>query len=152
MKIWIVGSPGAGTSYLGKKLSKHYGIKYYETDDIYWKKKYTVVNTDSVILKKIRNITKKKDWIVEGGHYKVWIKEEPKKADIIVYLKVNKFKRCFNVIKRDKKRLFRDGIIGVIKFLKYTYKHNKEYRLKHLKYETFDKADKAFEWIIAKYK
>ncbi|WP_283249001.1 hypothetical protein [Paenibacillus antibioticophila] len=95
-----MGGCGSGKSYIAKELSKIYGIKYYELDNLVWDRsaenlRFPIEIRDSN-LKKIVNT---EEWIIEGVHYR-WGQESFKKADLIFIIKPNRFLRDYRVIKR----------------------------------------------------
>ncbi len=84
-RILIVGDSGRGKSTLAVSLSKKLKIKYYSTDDFYWKIKFTIPNDKHVSIKNISKIYKQESWIVEGSTRSL-IKEGIDKSDIIIHL------------------------------------------------------------------
>jgi len=101
-KIHILGGPGAGKTYLSKKLSKKLHIKSYNLDKIVWDKKSHYF--DKQIPKKQRdkklaNILKNESWIIEGVYYE-WLLKSFRKADLIIILKPHVFLRNLQIIKR----------------------------------------------------
>lgn len=84
-KILIVGDSGRGKTTFAKTLSQKLNIKYYSTDDFYWKIKFTVPNNKQKSAKKILRIYSKKSWIIEGSTRSL-IKEGIIKSDIIFHL------------------------------------------------------------------
>jgi len=101
-KIHILGGPGAGKTYLSKKLSKKLHIKSYNLDKIVWDKKSHYF--DKQIPKRTRDrklekILKNKSWIIEGVYYD-WLLKSFRKADLIIIIKPNVFLRDMQIIKR----------------------------------------------------
>ena len=67
MKIDIIGSVASGKTTLAKRISKKYGVPYYEKDNIVWKR---TANGDVKRSPEERDIyfydiIKENDWIVE---------------------------------------------------------------------------------------
>ena len=73
-KILIVGGIGSGKTTLAKKISKILKMKYYEIDNIAYKRrdvheKYKPNERD----KKLKSIVKRKKWILEGFYDRSWV-------------------------------------------------------------------------------
>jgi len=85
-KIIIIGDSGRGKTSLARELSKKIGIQYYQTDDFFWKIKYSEANPREESLEKIKQVFLKDEWIVEGTT--LWLLEHGlEKADIIIFLR-----------------------------------------------------------------
>lgn len=84
-RILIVGDSGRGKSTLAVALSKKLKIKYYSTDDFYWKVKFTVPDDKQSSIKNISKIYQQKSWIVEGSTRSL-IKKGIDKSDVIIHL------------------------------------------------------------------
>lgn len=104
-RIYIIGSGGSGKSYLADLLSDKFDIPHYHLDDINWIKKYTKSRIRDTKIKKLRSITRRKRWIIEGA-YVSWISEAIKKADIVIWLYPNEFLMAYRIMKRFIKRKF----------------------------------------------
>lgn len=86
-KIFIVGGIGSGKTTLARKLSKKLNIKHYELDNIAYKKRETHEKQKPKIRnQKVKNILKRKKWIVEGFYSRYWTYSFHKKADIVLIL------------------------------------------------------------------
>lgn len=67
-KIHIMGASGSGTSTLGAALSKELGYVQLDTDDYYWKTKYTEAREISERIKALTEDFSKNDhWILSGS-------------------------------------------------------------------------------------
>lgn len=67
-KIHIMGASGSGTSTLGAALSKQLGYVQFDTDDYYWKTKYTEAKVISErICALTEDFTKNDHWILSGS-------------------------------------------------------------------------------------
>lgn len=84
-KILIVGDSGRGKSTLAKELSEKLSIKFYSTDNFYWRKKFTIPESKEISHQKISKIYNQNSWIVEGATRGL-VKCGLDKADIIIYL------------------------------------------------------------------
>lgn len=84
-KILIVGDSGRGKSTFAKALSNKLDIKYFSTDDYYWKEKYSAAMDKEISIKNISKIYNQKSWIVEGSTRSL-IREGIEKSDKIICL------------------------------------------------------------------
>ena len=91
MKIDIIGSVASGKTTLAKRISKKYGVPYYEKDNIVWKR---TANGDVKRSPEERDIyfydiIKENDWIVEGSPRKV-LKESFDCCDNVIVLEIGR--------------------------------------------------------------
>ena len=88
MKIYIMGSTGAGKTTLAKILSRIYNIKYYELDKIVYDQKHLEVHRkDEEIEKNFETIINNDSWIIEDVGRNRFIKGR-EMADKIYYIKI----------------------------------------------------------------
>lgn len=88
MRIYIMGSTGAGKTTLAKSLSKTYNIKYYELDKIVYDQKHLEVHRrDEEIEKDFEAIINKDSWIIEDVGRNRFIKGR-EMADEIYYINI----------------------------------------------------------------
>ena len=99
-KIYIIGPVGSGKTTFATKLSKKYGIKYYELDKVSWDDDNgNVKRADKEVQRIFNNILKNKKWIIEDvGRDK--FKQGRSEADIIYYIKLSRMKSYYRVTKR----------------------------------------------------
>ena len=73
MKIDIIGSVASGKTTLAKRISKKYGIPYYEKDNIVWKRTLNgdVKRNPEERDKFFYDIINENNWIVEGAPRKI---------------------------------------------------------------------------------
>ena len=86
-RIWIFGGSGSGKTRFAQKISKLLKINNYELDDILWAKKYTIKRSKSSMIRRLKKITAKKKWIIEGVSSS-WIDQGIKKADLVILLTI----------------------------------------------------------------
>ena len=99
-RILILGDAGRGKTTLGKNLSEKLHIPYFDTDDFFWKVKYTEQNDreQSVVL--INKIYEGDSWIMAGSTRRL-IQGALEKADVIFLLKFkNIFFQYYFIIRR----------------------------------------------------
>ncbi|MEQ1500329.1 MAG: hypothetical protein ABL917_03095 [Parcubacteria group bacterium] len=126
-KILIIGDSGRGKTTFTKKLSEKMSIPYYETDDFFWKTKYSEPNNKEQSIKDINKIYDLDSWIVEGSTRHL-MKGGLDKSDIIFYFKFRNFLiQYFYIIKRAYKR--RDNIRHTFELLRHLTK--KKYSIKY---------------------
>ena len=98
-RIFIIGAPGSGKNWLAERLSKKSGIPYYDTDDIAWKKKYTIKRTHEEKCKRVDKISKQDAWILCSGG-RTYLGNTPKRAQIIIILQEHIVREAFRIFKR----------------------------------------------------
>ena len=106
MKIHIIGGSGSGKTYLAENLSKKYGIRHYDLDDLQWDNDadtYGVKRSKEERGELLEEILKEPEWIIEGVYYK-WVSEAFAAADVIYVLNVPLYVTKFRIIKRFCKR------------------------------------------------
>ena len=103
-KILIIGDSGRGKTTFAKKLSEKLNIPAHDTDDYFWKVKYTEPNNKEQSVVDISKVYSTPEWIMSGSTRRL-LKEGFEKADIIFYLKFrNIFFQYISIIKRSIKR------------------------------------------------
>jgi|APSaa5957512622_1039677.scaffolds.fasta_scaffold18766_2 adenylate kinase family enzyme len=121
-RIWIFGGVGSGKTTLANKISEKLELPHYSTDDFVYKKKWSEKYSKSAKIKKLGTVSKKTSWVIEGVPYSDWIKPSIKKADLVIFLKMNRFRLSSRIIKRQRLRMKNkedganfSGSLGLIK-------------------------------------
>lgn len=120
MKLFIYGVSGSGKSYLSKKISEKLDIGHLDLDDIFWKEKYDLQNSEKEFKVKLSDFIKKnKSWVIEGV-FTSNVDKAIKSSDKVIFLDMDKNVSTFRIIKRYIGRMFtkNEGIkdtIGLIK-------------------------------------
>lgn len=105
-KIYIIGAPGCGKTYIAKKLSLTLNIPMYDLDEIFWDNNANNYRTKSKEEDRdngLNIILQNNKWIMEGVYYK-WLKKAFLDADVIVILHTSLWIRHFRIIIRYIKR------------------------------------------------
>jgi adenylate kinase family enzyme len=84
-RILIVGDSGRGKTTFGKKLSAKLGIPSYQSDDFYWKVKFSEPANKQESIESIAKIYAQDRWIVDGSTRHL-IQDALEKAHIIYLL------------------------------------------------------------------
>lgn len=103
-KILILGDSGRGKTTLAKKLSEKLGIPCHDTDDYFWKTKYTEPADREQSIIEINKIYDTPEWVMSGStrHLVMYGIE---KADVIFLLKFrNILYQYYFIIKRNLSR------------------------------------------------
>ena len=103
-RIWILGGTASGKTTLAKKISKKLKIPFYSTDDFIYKKKWSEKYSDDVQIRKLDRVVRGASWIIEGVHKNEWVNSSIKKADLIIFLDMKKFRLLSRVVKRQRSR------------------------------------------------
>ncbi|MFC5528724.1 hypothetical protein [Cohnella yongneupensis] len=85
---------------MARALSKEFGIRHYETDNLVWDRtednlRYTTEQRDTMLAEIIGGDS----WIIEGVHYK-WGQDSFKEADVIYIFRPNRLLRELRVCAR----------------------------------------------------
>lgn len=163
-RILIIGSAGSGKTYLSNILSKKLDIDVTHLDKIYW-----LPNWEKQPVTFCEDLTKElvipDEWILDGNYIQT-LDIRLEKADLVIFLKVNRFKCIASLFKRrrlTKKHLINrddlaEGCVDKLDFcfLKWAFTFNNDYAPKLLevinKYpdvdlKVFNKREDALEFI-----
>jgi adenylate kinase family enzyme len=97
MKIQIIGFSGSGKSTLAKILAQHYNLPLLHLDTVQFYGDWQVrsrIEQNEKVLNFLKN--NPEDWVIDGN-YSHLARERFSQADLIIYLKFNRFlcyKRC----------------------------------------------------------
>lgn len=135
-KIAIIGNAGSGKSTLAQKLHNIHNLPVYHLDQYYWKPNW--VKPDPVEYKMVYdNLCDGDKWIIDGQSLKL-LEYRIKKADLIIFLDLPRYKCFFNIIKRTwqnygqgrpdcPKGCVERFNLRYIEFLKYVWNFKKKY-------------------------
>ena len=135
-RILIFGASGTGKNWLGERLSGKSGIKFYDTDDIAWKKRFTLQRDRKEKLQMLKGIARKKSWVIATGAT-TYIGDAVKRADLIIVLKSNIFLEGYRMISRYVKGKFRgksDTLGPFFKNIRENYRENHTSSGKYVKF------------------
>lgn len=83
-RILVLGPPGAGKSYLSKKLSEKLDLPFMALDLLYWKKDWQPTPVPE--FKKVcSELSKKEKWVMDGN-FGTTFDERWSEADLVIYL------------------------------------------------------------------
>ena len=102
MKIYVIGGPGSGKTFLANRLEKQLEISHYDLDDLQWDNKANTYGTKRNSQERdelLNNILDHNDWIIEGVYY-AWCGRCFEDADKIYLLNVPRYKYRYRIIKR----------------------------------------------------
>lgn len=163
-RILIIGSAGSGKTYLSHILSKKLDIEVTHLDKLYW-----LPNWEKQPVNFCENLTKElvtpDEWIFDGNYIQT-LDIRLEKADLVIFLKVNRFKCIASLFRRrrlTKRKVIErddlaDGCVDKLdcSFLKWAFTFNNDYAPKLLevikKYpdvdlKIFNKREDALEFI-----
>src|SRR3989344_6408580 len=98
-RIYILGPPGSGKSYLAKKISEKLHLPFKDMDDVRFIKKFTKARTKPQRKKLVDIILKTKKWVIDARGTD-WDRHAMLKADLIILLRILFYRRTSNIIKR----------------------------------------------------
>ena len=102
MKIYIIGGPGSGKSFLAEQLSKEFGVQHYDLDEMQWDNKsasYGVKREPAERDNLLSDVLRNDNWIIEGVYY-AWCQQCFADADKIYVLSVPRYKYRYRIIRR----------------------------------------------------
>ena len=89
-KIFIVGPPASGKTFLSDVLSKKLFIKNQGLDSFFWEKKFSKKANEKSRNLKLNKFLKNKKWVLEGSYFGRWTNKIYNQSEIIVSLDVPK--------------------------------------------------------------
>lgn len=143
-RILIFGASGSGKNWFGDRLSDKSGIKFYDTDDIAWKKKFTVERGRKDKLRMLKEIVRKKSWVIATGATS-YIGDAVERADLIIVLKSNIVREGYRMFSRYVKGRFKGKSDTLGPFFKNVYENYRDHHTASGKYSKF------FEGLKVKY-
>lgn len=163
-RILIIGSAGSGKTVISSYLSKKLDIEVTHLDKIYW-----LPNWEKQPVDYCDEITKKivlqDEWILDGNYIQT-LETRLEKADLVIFLRVNRFICIHSLFKR--KKLAKKNIInrddlatGCVdkldfSFLRWAFSFNSSYGPKlldvikkypHVDVRVFNKREEAIKFI-----
>lgn len=103
-KIHILGASGSGTTTLGEALSEHLNIRHFDTDDYYWKIKYTEkVEVNERARNLLADISVYDSWILTGSLVN-WSQTIEPHFDLVIFLAIPQQLRLERLLKREYER------------------------------------------------
>ena len=83
-KMIVLGSPGAGKSYLSRELARRFLYPVVHMDVLYWRQDWAHLS-DEEMLKALDKVLSEKSWIIDGN-YASTLEHRYQKADIVFFL------------------------------------------------------------------
>ncbi len=164
-KIHIIGGPGSGKTYLGKRMANHLSVPVCDLDNLFWDNKadnYNTKATEQDRANGLATVLAKPQWIIEGVYYS-WLQTSFKEADVIIIIQSNDVVRNYRIIKRFIQRKLgfiqskKDNLKGLIALIKWGQAYSTEKIPEILKatedYKAkryfFKNADTAFDFLVS---
>ena len=98
-RILIFGASGTGKNWFGERLSKKSRIKFYDTDDLAWIKRFTVRRDYKEKCDMLKKICKKDKWMIATGAT-TYVSCAEKRADLIIILEAGFLRKSYRIIQR----------------------------------------------------
>jgi adenylate kinase family enzyme len=95
----VFGPPGSGKNWFGERLSFKMRIRFYDTDDMAWKRRFTIKRSWDEKFAKLNETAKKDKWIIGTGATS-YIELAVKRAELIIMLKVGFIRSTYRIIRR----------------------------------------------------
>ncbi|MBS3172528.1 AAA family ATPase [Candidatus Woesearchaeota archaeon] len=124
-KVYVLGAPGSGKTFLAKKLCRILNIEYFDLDDIFWEKKYSVKRDEDERDRLLQKIVKKKQWIVEGV-YTSWTGEVVKDSDLVIWLDSPTHVLMWRIFSRYLKKKDKESLNSTLTLLNYVRNYRKK--------------------------
>jgi adenylate kinase family enzyme len=98
-RLIIIGSPGAGKTYLSREIADLTGLPLVHLDKLYHVKEHDYLNDKEAWVRKVNELVKEPSWIIEGN-YGSTIYDRMKAADMIIFLDYPTYISAGRVLKR----------------------------------------------------
>jgi len=133
-KIFIIGAPGSGKSYIARLLELSLNIKAHELDHLYWDpnvNRYGIPTDNITRTTMLNEIMSEPAWIMEGIYHD-WTASCFEQAEIILLLKTSVWVRHWRLVKRyinHKKKSYkgkRETFPDLIRLLIWNHRYEKQ--------------------------
>lgn len=94
----VIGCCGAGKSTLAKRLQQKTGLPLIHLDREYWKPNWEATKKD-IWEKKVYHLAQEEKWIIDGNYISS-MEIRIKRADLIIFMDINKYQCLYQAIKR----------------------------------------------------
>lgn len=111
-RVHIFGASGSGTTTFGRALADKYGFAFFDTDDYFWKVKYSEINRISDRIEMIQKATRNEGKWVLSGSLCGWGDVSIPSFDIAVFIYLPKEIRMARLKEREKERYGDDILPG----------------------------------------
>ncbi|KRL08132.1 shikimate kinase [Liquorilactobacillus hordei] len=98
MKIIIIGNCGSGKSTLSKQIAAQLNYPLLQLDNLWHQTNYSTDAKEWFIQKQIK-FMQQDNWIIDGN-YRSTMSLRLQQADVIIWLKISKFRAIWRIIKR----------------------------------------------------
>lgn len=102
-RILIFGYSGSGKNWFGERLSLKSGVKFYDTDDLAWVKRFTVQRDYNEKCKMLKKICKRDRWIIVTGATS-YVDCAIERADLIIILDIGFVRSTYRIVRRNRKK------------------------------------------------
>lgn len=102
-RIHIVGASGSGTTTLGARLAADGGLSHFDTDDYYWKTKYTEAAAVPVRLENLGRDLAGSHWVLSGS-LAGWGDPLVPLFDLVVFVYLDPALRLERLVERERRR------------------------------------------------
>lgn len=109
MKIWIIGTPGSGKTYLAEILSLHYNLTHIELDALVWERNWQRAS-ESEICAKYKKLSYDIHWVCDGNYAEL-IPHILSDADILLWVNTSFVRSFYQALFRSIKRIFAGEIL-----------------------------------------
>ena len=97
-RIMILGGAGAGKTFISDLLSQGLNIPVYHLDYSYWQPNWVRPDEEKWV-KEVAELSKTDEWVMDGT-YCSSLDSRLQRADLVIYLDINRWTRCFSIFKR----------------------------------------------------